>query len=353
MTFNRPTLTELQERTAADLATSLGLGALLPRSVLRALAEAQAGVAHSLHGHLAALALEVVPLTASSDVLDQWAGVWGVQRKAATYASGLVTFTGSDGTAVPLGLQVKRADGTIYATTAAGLIAAGTADVAVQAELAAATGDADAATSLVLVSSVTGLDAEATVEAAGLSGGADQEDDEALRGRLLQRIQAAFQGGSAANYVTWALEVSAVTRAWGIPNHQGAGTVGVTFVLDDDPGSLIPDPAKVAEVDAYLEARRPVTANLTTFAPAESVITPTIQLVPNTATVQAAVEASLSEMLKRETAPGGTIYLSQLDEAISNAAGEAYHILTVPAADVVAAGNEIHTLGTVTFQAVP
>jgi len=351
--FNRPTLGEIQARTEADLASRLGLSGLLPRSVLRALANAQAGLSHGEHGHLAALALEVVPTTASSEILDQWSGVWGVPRKAATFAAGLVTFTGSDGTAVPQGLQVRRADGQSYTTTASGVIAAGTADVAVQADLALALANSAAALELVLVSAVSGLDSAATVEAAGLIGGGDQEDDEALRARLLQRIQSSFQGGSASNYVTWTLEISEVTRAWAIPNHNGAGTVGVTFVLDDHLTSIIPDASKVLEVDAYLEARRPVTAQVDTFAPAELVLAPTITIAPNTASVQAAVTASLEEMLKRNTAPGGTIYLSQISEAISNADGESNHVLVLPAADEVAAGNEIHTLGAITFQSFP
>jgi len=351
--FDRPSLTEIQARTEADLAARLGLSGLLPRSVLRALANAQAGLSHGEHGHLASLALEVVPTTASSEILDQWAGVWAVPRKPATFAAGLVTFTGSDGTTVPEGLQVRRSDGQVYTTTASGIIASGTADVPVQADLANALGNSAAALELVLVSSVSGLDATATVEAAGLNGGGDQEDDEALRARLLQRIQASFQGGSASNYVTWALEVPEVTRAWAIPNHNGAGTVGVTFVLDDHPSSIIPDASKVAEVDAYLEERRPVTAQVDTFAPGEKVLVPTIQIAPNTASVQAAVTASLEEMLKRTTSPGGTIYLSQISEAISNSDGESNHVLIAPVVDEVAAGNEIHTLGVVTFQSYP
>ena len=39
-------------------------------------------------------------------------------------------------------------------------------------------------------------------------------------------------GGAQADYVTWALAVPGVTRAWAA-SEQGAGTITVRFLMDD------------------------------------------------------------------------------------------------------------------------
>ena len=81
-----------------------------------------------------------------------------------------------------------------------------------------------------------------------MTGGTDTETDEQLRARILQRIQNPPMGGSAADYVAWALAVPGVTRAWAAPE-QGIGTITVRFLMDDlradDDGW--PTPADVAD----------------------------------------------------------------------------------------------------------
>jgi uncharacterized phage protein gp47/JayE len=72
-------------------------------------------------------------------------------------------------------------------------------------------------------------------------------------------------------------------------------------------------------------------------------------LTPDTAAVRAAIEAEIIDLLRREAVPGGTILLSHLREAISIAAGEADHALTIPAANVTHATGELAVLGTITW----
>jgi uncharacterized phage protein gp47/JayE len=69
----------------------------------------------------------------------------------------------------------------------------------------------------------------------------------------------------------------------------------------------------------------------------------------NDATVEAAVRNELTALLLRKGGPSRTIYLSEIDEAISMASGEKRHRLVSPVADVTAGINQVHTLGTVTF----
>lgn len=349
MPFERPSLQALIERAAADIEARLpGTDARLRRSNLGVLARVHAGAVHGLYGYLQWLEQQLMVDTCEGAYLERYAGVWGVLRLPAAYAEGNLTLAGTDGVLVAAGTQWQRADGALFTSTADATIAAGAATVAVMADAAGAAGTTNAGSTLTLVSPIAGLIGTATVAAGGLVGAADAEDDAALRGRLLRRIQRPPHGGSADDYVSWALEVPGVTRAWCYPLEGGPGTVTVRFVRDDDV-SIIPDAGEVAAMQEHIDALRPVTANVTVAAPTAVALNFTIALVPNTLAVQAAVQAELADLIRREAQPGGTLLISHIREAISVAAGETNHVLTTPSADVTRSTGQITTMGTITW----
>jgi uncharacterized phage protein gp47/JayE len=206
-----------------------------------------------------------------------------------------------------------------------------------------------------------GVDSAVTVDSDAITGGADEEEDDDYRARILARKRQAPHGGAEFDYTNWALEVSGVTRAWTIPLYQGAGTLALLFVRDDDSGSIFPDAAEIATVRAYLishedpqtglDVGMPVTAEpgLFVLAPTPKTINFDIDLDPNTAAVQAAVTAELEDLFTRDAGPGETIPLSNISEAISLATGEVKHRLNSPATDVGASTSELQVLGTITF----
>lgn len=353
MTFARPTLAEIVARIEADVASRLGLGPLLERGPLKVLSRVFAGASHSLHGHLDYVARQVVPLTAEAEVLEQWADLFGLERLPAAKASGSITVTGANGTTVPLGAQLGRADGSKYRTTSTAVVSGGTTTVTAQAELAGAAGNAATGTALSFTIPVAGL-TSAAVASPGLLAGEDRETDEELRARLRDRVSEAPQGGSVADFKAWTLQVPGVTRAWVFPGFQGLGTVGVTFAVDDDPGGPVPSSPEVDAVEARLTdpTRRdsaPVTAEVIVYAAVAFPVAFTIELTPDTAAVRAAVQQNLADLILRDAAPGGTLLLSRIREAISNAAGESDHVLTVPAADLTFTTGQLPTLGAITW----
>lgn len=350
MAFTRPTLQELIERIEADMVSRLELpGSLLRRSLAKVIARVIAGAAHLLHGHLEFISKQIFPDVSEAEFLDRQASIYGINRKAATFATGDLTFSGVDGTEIPEGTVLQRADGTQYETTDDGTVASGTATVPCTASLAGEDGNTDEGTEMSLTAPIEGITATATVASGGLDGGADEEEDEDLRTRLLERLQNPPQGGSATDYEQWALAVSGVTRAWVYSNYTGLGTVGVTFVLDDDESSIIPDSGKVTEVQDYIDARRPVTADVTVFAPIADTINFTISVTPNTTAVKAAVEEQLRDLIRRKGAPSSTIYLSEINEAVSLAEGEVDHEVTVPSGDVTVVSGHVPVMGTITW----
>jgi len=349
MAYPRPTLADLLETALAQTATRLGLDPLLPRSRLAVLSAVAAGLAHGLHGTLAHLARQVIPDTADADNLERWADVFGLARRAASFAAGSIEFTGTDGTNIPAGTTLTRADGEQFETDSLVVIASGTALADVTASTAGELANTAATTQLTLTSPIAGANSIATVETGGIAGGADEETDALLLARLLEFLRTRPQGGSEADYVAWSKEVPGVTRAWAIAEALGAGTVGVAFAVDEDADGPIPDAAQVAEVQAYIDDRRPVTAAVLVAAPVEVELDPEIEITPDTGTVRAAVQASLEDLLVREAAPGGTLYLSHVREAISVAAGEIDHVLVSPVANTVAGAGELITLGTIVW----
>ena len=108
----------------------------------------------------------------------------------------------------------------------------------------------------------------------------------------------------------------------------------------------------VAALQAHLDRtdRRPVTAVVVVLAPQPKPLDVSIgALAPNTAAVQGAIQAELRDLIRRERAPGGTIYLSTIWEAVAIATGERSHRILAPTADVTHAAGEIAILGAVDF----
>lgn len=348
MSFNRPTLSELIERARSDIEARLpGADSRLRHSVLDVLARTHAGAAAGLHGHLDWIARQILPDTADAEQLARHASIWGVARKAATPATGLVTVRGENGRFVPAGSELVRADGRRYRITADALIeAGGTIDAAAEAIEAGAAGAMGAGQRLTFAVPIVGIQAQATVAAAGLGGAADEEADEDLRARLILRIQEQPSGGRASDYRGWALDVPGVTRAWVFPQWMGIGTVGVAFVMDGRP-DIIPLPADVDDVQAAIDAVRPVTATAIVFAPTPVEVPISISAAPADAATRAAIVAEIADLFARDAEPGGIIRLSRLSEAVSIAAGERYHRIERPTEDFIAPPGRLPVPGEV------
>ena len=307
---------------------------VLRRTDAEVYARVMGGVAHGLYGFIEWLSKQVIYDTAEAEYLERWCSIWGINRKVAAPATGTVSFTVQAGSLIPSGTLLQALDGVQYQTSADATVTVPSATATVTALVPAASGNRATGQNLTLVSPVVGVQSTAT--AGLLSGGADVETDDALR---------IGSGSDSATTARWcilrlhslALEVPGVTRAWVYPAELGLGTVTLRFVRDNDGTgtAIIPDAGEVAAVQAYIDTRRPVTAQLTVVAPAAVPLNFTIQgLVPATLTVQAAVQAELADLLLREAVPGGIILLSHIRAAISAAAGETDYVLTAPLSNV-------------------
>jgi uncharacterized phage protein gp47/JayE len=311
-------------------------------------------VAHGLYGFIEWISRQIIIDTAEAEFLERWASIWGVQRLAATPATGTITFTVAPGAAdIPAGTLVQTLDGTQFQTTADITVSGLQATTTVTAVAPSAASNGYAGQTANLVTPVLGVQTAAVLGL--LAGGGDLESDDSLRERLLNRIQQPPQGGDANDYVQWTLATpgGGATRAWVVAEQFGQGTVGVAFVCDGNGAgaAILPSAAQIAAVAAFIDTVRPVTAHVTVYAPVAVPIDFAIEgLSPDTLAVQQAITAELADLLAREGQPGGTILLSHMRSAISSAAQEWDYVLVTPAANVVLSPGQIPVMGRVVWQ---
>jgi uncharacterized phage protein gp47/JayE len=313
---------------------------------LNVLAHVSAAVAHGLYGYLDWIARQAIVDTADDEYLERWASIWGVPRRAAASATGLVTLSGLLGASIFAGAQLS-ANGALYVLLEDVTFEGATAEARVEAVVPGAAGNFPAG-ALTLVTPAHGVHSSAAVSAAGLTGGTDIEPISSLRARLLDRIQRPPRAGAAHDYEAWAKEVPCVTRVWVASETPEPGYVTLYFVHDHD-ASFIPGAGEIAKVEDHIKAIKPLTAKLCVVAPVPVPLDFVIDAVPATASVREAVEAELRDLFLRDAAPGAPILISRINEAISIAHGELDHYLLAPTGNVYHQPHEIAVFGSITW----
>lgn len=340
MPWSTPTLRDVRELVRDAVNASLpGADANVPNSVLRVLSDNQGALCHLTLQYVDWLSLQLLPDTAETEWLDRHGQIWLVNadgstgRKMATLATGQADFQGTvNGTVLPAGTQLQSGvalpvgfastNTTVTFETLADITLSATAAVTgnIRALDAGAFANLPDGTSAAVSPPVAGALGTALVH--GISGGTDTETDDELRARILQRIQNPPMGGAQADYVTWALAVPGVTRAWANVE-QGIGTMTVRFMMDDlrVANDGFPLPVDVSAVATYIDKMRPVTVKDTfVAAPIKFFLDLTIaDLNPDTDECKAEIEVQLRDMLFKLAAPGQTIYAAWISAAIMQA----------------------------------
>ena len=373
MPFNRPSLSDLRAMVAQDIAAALpGTDPLLRFSNLGVLSQVLAGLSHLHYGYIDWVAQQAVPYTATDEFLEMWAALRNITRNPATQASGPVTFSGNAGASIPTGTALSRSDGTPCTVTAGGAIGSGgTVTVSVQinadpAGLTGAFGNCAAGTQFNLTSPIAGVQPMGTA-ASAFTGGADLEAYGSLRSRMLQAFQVTPQGGAGSDYITWALAVPGVTRAWVTPLGMGAGTVTVRFMMDGAESAYNGFPqgtngvaaaetrATPATGDQLAVANaiyplQPVTALVYAVAPTPNAVNFTLTgLTGASALLQSQIAASIAGVFQLLGAPGGTVPLSAIESAIAALPGTSGFVITSPAGNIASPVGALPVLGTVTY----
>lgn len=346
MAFDRPTLRELITQMTTDAEREAG-AKQLRQSNLRVLPKVFAYACHGLYGFITWILKQLFPDTAEKQFLERQASIQGIYRRAASKATGTLTVSYTEGATLPVGTIFMADDQTRYETTAEPEV--GSYTVPVQCLEVGTIGNREAGQTYTLVSPVVGVDAEAV--GSEMAGGAEAESDESLRKRLLFRLQNPPRGGAKEDYIAWAEEVPGVTRAWCFPKEQGIGTVVVRFATDGMTEDGIPTSGMVQIVSDYIAEVAPVTATPYVVAPVAKPVNFRIKdLIPDSESVRAQVEAELKSLFIKEAHPGEALKLTHIQQAISSAAGEEDFELLEPTADVPADSTQLLVVGEVTYE---
>lgn len=282
--LNIKSFTELVgEQVTAIQARALKLVDFSIGSILRSLAESNAGVAMWLQQLIVRLLVTTRAATCSGEDLDSWMADFSFPRLSAVQATGLVTFgrfTATHQALIPAGAKVTSADGTRYysviedrrikawdASRSGYVLAAGARSLAVPvlADTGGAAGNVQPCTITVISGSIMYVDTVTNTDA--FVNGKDAESDDSYRAR----------------FALWIASLSKATRAavgFAISNLQngvsytltensardGTPQPGYFYAVVDD-GSGQPPAAFLNRASIVIDAVRGFTVNFSVFPP--------------------------------------------------------------------------------------
>ena len=265
----------IQSRATALVDFSIG-------SILRSLAESNAGVGLWLQGLILQVLATARLSTSNGSDVDSFVNQFGVTRIGGNSASGSVTFGRYSATAsalIPVGATVQTADGTqnfsvsvdvtnpAYSSVSNGYtLAAGvsTLTVPVVALTVGSAGNVAANSVSVMTTAIAGVDY--VNNASAFSGGAASETDAALKARFQNFILGLAKGTSYG--LAYAVKSTNVTVNYSTVefyNYAGAAQAGSYYVVCDD-GTGSPSASFVSTVNTAVQSVRPLGIQATTFA---------------------------------------------------------------------------------------
>jgi len=333
--FARDTIRTIVTRVRSDLESALGQYPI-PATTEERIAKLLGGLAHGAYGHLQWQVAQILLDRCEDDIAVRWARILGLTPRAGSKATGEAEFSAPSNATIPAGTIAKV--GAVEFVVVSSSSTGGTCTAVLEAADTGAAGNLDAAEAIRLRSPVAGVDSEGVLATGGTASGTEPESVDQLRDRLLYRYAHPPRGGADGDFVSWALEVPGVLRAWEYVERTSSRTVDLLFVDEDESDPLavtIPDGSRVATVQAYLDARAPSTMTIDVIAPtAQPVSFEVAGLTPDTAAVRTAIVAELRRLVRDGVEPGGDLALSRIGAAISEAAGETDHDLLDPSSDV-------------------
>lgn len=295
------------------------------------------------------------PQTASGEYLDYHAALRGVERKAPAAAQGVVRFSVPEEAQaeriIPAGTVCMTAGLVRFETTQEVTLAVG--ELSVDAPAAAvecgAAGNVPAGTILNMAVAPAGI--AACTNPAAFTGGADREDDESLRTRILETYRRLANGANAAYYQQTAMSFDEVAAATVIPRARGIGTVDV--VLTTLTG--MPEEELLERVEERLQQAREIAVDVHVTGPTLKTVDVSLSVQTqegrDTNAVVQAVEQALRGWFDGRRL-SGPILRAKLGSLIYGVEGVENYTLTAPAADLPAERGVLPVLGTLHIEEI-
>ncbi len=397
MSLVTPTTKDISDNIIAQLEATLGQSIpLLPKSFLRVLSKALAGVFVLLYKYSGFMFLQVFVKTASSadtvvngvtiNPLNFWGELIGVGLPVAATRAEMVidvTVLTQTGT-LPAGTQlVSASNGVTYIILSPVLLDAATVQATIRAAAdqgggggMGAIGNVQVADVVSFANPLANIARDAVVASLSVTG-ADAEAISVYRQRVVDRFQKTPQGGAAVDYELWGEEVAGIVNIYPYTSDCPGQVDVYVEATEASSGSAdgIPTISQLEAVlasitldDAGLPSRRPINALVNTFPISRLSFDIAVSglIVDNLSQVQADITVALTEyMLERAPFIEGLSVLPRFDrvtssgviavvDSIVSAVGGVFNAVTVMQTtfpvDIFSLGiGEKAKLGTLTF----
>ena len=292
---------------------------------------------------------QIFPQTAQGKYLDLHAQLRGIERIAATTAVGNIRFglasVSTSAVSIQPGVRCATESGLEFVTTVPAVIPAGMQNCGVPAKaiVPGKAGNIPANSIVTMMLPPVGITSCGNLYA--FIGGADGEDDESLRARILQSYKLMPNGANKAYYETQVLNIEGVAAASVIPKARGVGTVDVIIAGEDG----VPDSALLQEVADVLNSTREICVSIQVLPPRIGSVDITLSVKPADGYAFAGVKAAAAERVRAYFSGGllgQGVTRAALGDLIFHTPGVRNYSIAAPASDLLAAQDLLPVLGT-------
>ncbi len=289
------------------------------------------------------------PQTAQGMYLDRHGAMRGLKRLKATRSGGILRFSVETAPAmdilIPAGTVCMTAEEVRVQTTADTVLPVGALYADAPAEALEPGTGGNLAPGAVRFLTACPLAVTAVTNPNAFTGGADQEDDEIFRARILESYQRLPNGANTAWYETTAMRWPGVTAAKAVGRAEGPGTVNV-YVSGENG---LPDEALLAGLQAELQEKREIAVTVKVLAPTARTVDVAVKIAPK----EGADKEAVLESARRAVADffggrllGRAVRLAELGNRLYALEGVENYRFTAPAEDLPGDSTVLPVLGT-------
>ena len=290
------------------------------------------------------------PQTAQGEYLDHHAQLRALERKAAARAQGTVRFFGDGGSTLDREISagtVCMTPGMVrFVTVEDGVLTAGEShvDIPVQAVEAGSAGNVIAGSVRMLAAAPIGI--TGCTNPLAMRGGADAEDDEQLRKRIMDSFLQLPNGANCAYYEQEAMSFDEVAAATALPRNRGIGTVDVVVAT----AAGVPDQKLLNQLKEHFGARREIAVDVEVLAPETVPVDVTVHIKSEDMERAASmVKQTLQNWFSGQRL-GQNVLRAKLGSLVFGMDGVDNYVLQEPAEDLVVEKAQLPVLGRVTVE---
>lgn len=317
-----------------------------------------AGQLFSLHARISWMEGQVFPDSAVGGQLDHLAAMWGLARKAASSAEGLLCFSRPEAEElpeiiIPAGVlcAAPGTQGKQFSTIEETRLQDGETQACARARALEPGASSNVTVGMVTLPVNPPQGVTQVSNPSPFDGGADAETDEHLRRRLLGLLGRMPNGVNADTYRERALSYEPVLEASVLPRARGAGTVDVIILT----ASETPDAALLARIQEDFSREREIGTNVLVRAAVRTQMDLSAKVLVEYGYDAVQVTARCEEVLRGflETLPlGSQLLTAQIGDRLFHVEGVANYALISPSEDLLLSADVKLIPGTVHVQSM-